>query len=332
MTTTKSMASVDVKKTGTFERPKMIEVMVFQDKVINFVGMFPFMTGVSVFLTIASIVLIFTKGLNFGVDFKGGAEVQVKFAQRVETALLRDAFVKSNITVSSIQTIGDDSSNEFLIKIPVVEGKDINLASTGVIKELKASFPDKGIDIRKTEIVGPKAGEQLRTSGFWAMLWSILGIMVYVGLRFDMKYAPGAVVSLLHDAIIVLGLFVITGKEFNLQILGAILALIGYSVNDTVVIYDRIREHEKSSQQAPIVDLINKGLTETIARTILTAGTTFSVCLIMFLFGGGVIHDFFFALWAGIIVGTYSSVFVASPLVLVLYRLVTKRKWDKHKA
>lgn len=306
----------------------MRDILNFKNKVLDFVGMFPFFTTLSTIAFVGSVVLLMTKGLNYGVDFKGGAEVQVKFTQSVDIGILRDTLESNNIKVSSVQSIGEIGSNEFLVKI-AASTDDINVGTDAAVAVINTKLGDKGIDIRRTEIVGPKAGEQLRSSGIWAMIWSVIGIMVYIGLRFDIKYAPGAAISLLHDAVITMGVLVITGKEFNLQILGAILALIGYSINDTVVIYDRIREHEQGSQRASIKDLINKGLTETLGRTFLTAGTTFSVCLVMFLFGGGVIHDFFFTLWIGIIIGTYSSLFVAAPLVLFLYKLTTNRAWGK---
>lgn len=309
----------------------MKEFFNLKGKVFDFVGMFPLYTSLSTLAFIASVVLLLTKGLNYGVDFKGGAEVQVKFSSAVSTAELRGKLEDKNIKYSSVQNIGDVADSEYLIKIPATD-LDINKNTDEAIKSLQENFQDKGVEIRRTEIVGPKAGEQLRSAGIWAMIWSMLGIMVYVGLRFDIKYAPGAVIALIHDSVITLGVFALMGKEFNLQIVGAILALIGYSVNDTVVIYDRIREHEQGSQRAPIKDLINKGLTETLGRTILTAGTTFVVCLIMFLIGGGVIHDFFFTLWIGIIVGTYSSLFVATPIVLFLYKLMTKRQFSKSSA
>lgn len=263
------------------------------NRTLDFVGSFRISTTLSIVAVLASLILLMTKGLNYGVDFKGGAEVQVKFSQTVDIGSLRNSLESGNINFSSVQSIGEANSNEFLIKIAATEA-DINLSTESVIKFIQSKFSDKGIDIRKTEIVGPKAGEELRSSGIWAMIWSMLGIMVYVGLRFDMKYAPGAVISLIHDVIVTMGVLIITGTEFNLQILGAILALIGYSINDTVVIYDRIREKEQKSQRATISDLMNEGLTETLGRTILTAGTTFAVCVVMFMLGGGVIHDFFY--------------------------------------
>jgi preprotein translocase subunit SecF len=293
-------------------------------KVIDFVGMFPVMIGLSLVVCLLSFVLLFTKGLTYGVDFKGGAEVQVKFTKYIDAGDFRSSLEKTGLAISQVQQIGEVGENEFLVKVAASE-QDINAVAQKVAKEVKDTLGSYGPEIRKIDVVGPKAGEQLRTSGLWAVFWSLIGIMIYIGLRFDFKYAPGAVVSLTHDVLLVLGVFALTGKEFNLQILGAILALVGYSINDTVVIYDRIRENEESGQGNSIKKTINIALTDTLGRTILTAGSTFVVCLFMFLFGGGVIHDFFFTFCFGIIVGTYSSVFVAAPLVLGMHNWLNKR-------
>ncbi|MDH4466987.1 MAG: protein translocase subunit SecF [Bacteriovoracaceae bacterium] len=293
-------------------------------KAINFVSMFPVMTGISALLMILSAVLLVTKGLTYGVDFKGGAEVQVKFSKPTEAGFLRNTLEKTGLSISQVQQIGEPIENEFLIKVAASE-KDINAVAQKVSQEVTQTLSDYGPEIRKVDVVGPKAGEQLRISGLWAVFWSLIGIMIYVGLRFDIKYSPGAAISLAHDVLLVLGIFCITGKEFNLQILGAVLALVGYSINDTVVIYDRIRENEEAGRETSLSKLINVALTDTLGRTILTSGCTFVVCLFMFLFGGGVIHDFFFTFCFGIIVGTYSSVFVASPLVLFMYKWLDRR-------
>jgi len=293
-------------------------------KAIDFVAMFPIMTGLSVLFCILSLVLLLSKGLTYGVDFKGGAEVQVKFSKYIDAGEVRSALEKSGLAISQVQQIGSAEENEYLVKVAASE-KDINAIAQKVASEVSTTLGSFGPEIRKIDVVGPKAGEQLRTSGLWAVFWSLIGIMIYVGLRFDVKYSPGAAISLAHDVLLVLGVFCITGKEFNLQILGAVLALVGYSINDTVVIYDRIRENEEKGIGNSVKKIINTALTDTLGRTFLTAGSTFVVCLFMFLFGGGVIHDFFFTFCFGIIVGTYSSIFVAAPLVLLMYRLIESR-------
>ena len=188
----------------------------------------------------------------------------------------------------------------------------LSAPNDGVAKD----FADKGVEVRKTDIVGPKAGAQLRISGFQAMAWALLAIMIYIALRFDFKYSPGAIVALFHDVVIVVGCFALTGREFTLQTVAALLAVIGYSVNDTVVVYDRVREHEVKFSGRSLKEHINNAINETLSRTILTSGTTLFVALSMFFFGGQSIHDFFFAITLGVLVGTYSSIFVAAPVIL----------------
>lgn len=284
----------------------------------DFVGKFPITTIISLLLVGASLFLILQKGLNYGVDFKGGAEVQVKFNGGAVTGDdIRDKFSDNGVTTSSVQTIGADGDNEFLIKLQTT-GDNVNQITDLAIKALGSAYGTKA-EVRKTDIVGPKAGEQLRLSGFLAMLWALLGIMVYIGLRFDFKYSPGAIVALFHDVVIILGVFALTDKEFSLQIVGALLAVIGYSVNDTVVVFDRVREHDTGGSLRKI---LNRALNETLSRTVLTSITTLMVSGIMYAMGGGVIKDFFFAITLGVIIGTYSSLFVASPVTLLFEKLL----------
>jgi preprotein translocase subunit SecF len=282
----------------------------------DFVAKFPIAVIISTLLIVGSLGLLIKKGLNYGVDFRGGAEVQVKFTEPVSVSDLRASLNGGKLKISSIQSIGDASNNELLIKVGADE-KNMNEVTNAITTIVMKDFASKGSEIRKTDIVGAKAGERLRISGFQAMVWALLAIMIYIGLRFDFKYAPGAIVALLHDVIIILGIFSLMDKEFSLQIVGALLAVIGYSVNDTVVVYDRVREHEEKSP-SKMQKLINIALNETLSRTILTSATTLFVSVMMFSMGGGVIHDFFFAITLGVIIGTYSSLFVAAPTVLFL--------------
>ena len=287
----------------------------------NFVGKFPVAVVVSTLLIFASAFLFFNKGLNYGVDFRGGAEVQVKFGKEINLVDLRSALKDGNFQSSSVQSIGDDGSNEFLIKISSNE-KNLNIVTDQVTKMLTTAFVAEEPVIQKTDIVGPKAGEQLRISGFQAMAWALLMIMVYIALRFDYKYSPGAIVALVHDVLIIIGVFILLDKEFSLQIVGALLAVIGYSVNDTVVVFDRVREHEEKSPTKGLRGQINVALNETLTRTILTSLTTFLVAAVMFLMGGAGIADFFFAICLGVIIGTYSSIFVAAPTILFVDKLL----------
>lgn len=282
---------------------------------INFTSKFPVAVILSALLVIASIVMFVNKGLNYGVDFRGGAEIQVKFGSKLKLNDLRDSLKKSGFSSSSVQSIGDEDDNEYMIKVAAAE-KNLNKVTDSITKMLASDFKSLSPDIQKTDIVGPKAGEQLRISGFQAMVWALLMIMIYIALRFDYKYSPGAIVALVHDVVIIIGIFVLLQKEFSLQIVGALLAVIGYSVNDTVVVYDRVREHEEKDSSKKLGSLINIALNETLSRTLLTSITTLIVAAIMFFMGGGVIHDFFFAITLGVIIGTYSSLFVAAPTIL----------------
>lgn len=289
---------------------------------IGFSQKFSLTVFLSVALVLGSLGVLFTKGLNYGVDFRGGAEVQVKFEKSTSASDVRQAVEESKVKVSSIQSIGGDNSNEFLIKLPASKD-DINKITDTVTSGLTSKLAANGPEIRKTDIVGPKAGEELRNSSFQAMAWALLFIMVYIGLRFDFKYSPGAIVALFHDVVIILGIFSLTGREFSLQIVAALLAVIGYSVNDTVVVYDRVREHEEKTG-GKLKAMIDIALNETLNRTVLTSLTTLIVSLCMFFMGGGIIHDFFFAITLGVIIGTYSSLFVAAPTVLIFDKFQSK--------
>ncbi len=289
----------------------------------DFVGKFGTSSILSFIIVVASLTLLFTK-LQYGVDFRGGAEVQVKFSQSVSLSEVRSTLIKSGFSGIIVQSLGEASDNELLIKLPGDE-KNLNSITQKVHETLVNSFASYGAEVRKVDIVGPKAGAQLRVSGFQAMAWALIAIMIYVGLRFDFKYSPGAIVALFHDVSIILGVFSLTGTEFTLQTVAALLAVIGYSVNDTVIVYDRVREHEDKYAGLELRDHINNAINETLSRTILTSGTTLFISLTMFFFGGGAIKDFFLAISLGVIIGTYSSIFVAAPVTLFF------DKWNKEK-
>lgn len=291
---------------------------------VNYVGMFTLFGMASLALIFATVVLYFTKGINYGVDFRGGVEVQVKFSQKVNLSELRDYMSAKNIPLSQLQSIGDEDQNEFLLKLDSDKG-DLNAISAQVGKVLSERFGEGKYEILKNDIVGPKAGAELRTSAFKALLWAILAIMIYLALRFDYKFAPGAIVALIHDVTIIIGAFILTQKEFSLQIVAALLAIIGYSVNDTVVIYDRVREIENENPSLSITQVINRAINETMARTINTSLTVLGVSLVMFIWGGTVIHDFFFAMTIGVILGVYSTIFIAVPMTVLVEKYFFKK-------
>ena len=285
-------------------------------KKIDFVGMFIPCAIVSLVLVIASLGLLFST-MKYGIDFAGGAEVQVKFDTSVAINQLRTQLKKSQLEGIIVQSIGDTQENEYLIK---VASKNQNLNQLAQKVESSLTTKWKNVDIRKIDIVGPKAGAALRWKGFQAMLWAFIAIMIYIGLRFDFKYSPGAIVALFHDVTIILGLYALFGVEFTLQTVAALLAVIGYSVNDTVVVYDRVRESEQKLSSLTLKEHINAAVNQTLARTFLTSTTTLFISIIMWIFGGEAIRNFFTAISLGVLIGTYSSIFVASPVTLLLNR------------
>jgi preprotein translocase subunit SecF len=294
------------------------------EKRFSFHKAYKYNLPVSIALVLFSVFLVI-KGLNYGVDFKGGAEVLVHWDQRPELSLLRDTLNQEGFQGYTLQTVGEEQDNYHLVKIPGDE-ENLNQLSDQMSKTLTQKLNSFGPRIDKIDIVGPKAGRQLRVSGFQAMLWALVAIMVYISLRFDFKYAPGAIVALFHDVAIILGVFGILQLEFTLQIVAALLAVIGYSVNDTVVIFDRIREHEDRYPERALKENINNAVSETLTRTFLTSTTTLFISVAMYFFGGESIKDFFLAISIGVVVGTYSSVFVASPCVLLFDRLKGEEK------
>lgn len=260
--------------------------------------------------------------LNYGVDFRGGTEIQVKFQKSVSLDKLRD-ILSDGFPNVIVQTIGDEGQNEALIKISGTEGT-LNTLTEKATTLLKNSFIEEKIEIEKVDIVGPKAGALLRNSAVLSMIWALVAIMLYLALRFEFIFAPGAVIALAHDSIIALGLFAMTGGDFSLQVVAAILALIGYSVNDTVVVYDRIREHQHQDKTLPLATHIDDAINQTLSRTVLTSGATLAVCVVMYFLGGASIKDFFFVMSVGIIKGTYSSIFIASPFTLYFAKFMKK--------
>jgi len=293
-------------------------------KNINYVGMFTPAGLISLALILATVVLYFIKGINYGVDFRGGIEVQVKFKSKIDVSDFRQSLSEANIPLSQLQSIGDDSQNEFLLKLES-ESVDLNVLSANLATKMNEKYGQGEFEILKTDIVGPKAGAELRLSAFKALFWAILAIMIYLALRFDYKFAPGAIAALVHDVTIIIGVFILTQKEFSLQIVAALLAIIGYSVNDTVVIYDRVREIEAAHPNLSMVETINRALNETMSRTIITSLTVFGVSVVMLFFGGAVIHDFFFAMTVGVILGVYSTIFIAVPMTAVFEKYFFKK-------
>jgi len=292
-------------------------------KDIDFVGQTKKFALVSILLVGGSIGLIFFKGLNYGIDFAGGTVVQVQFKDRIQVGLVRDFTNGLGMKSAQVQEFAED--NEYLIRFENPAGvneKETNTLLTNMITKitsgLKKSFA--GSVIRRVDSVGPQVGSQLKRNGALAIFYSLMVILIYVGLRFDYKYAPGAVVALAHDALLTLGILVLLNKEINVQILAAVLTIIGYSLNDTIVNFDRVRENEKVYRDQTMGFIINRSINDVLSRTILTSVTTLLAVISLYIFAGGVIREFAFTMGIGIVIGTYSSIYVAAPLVLYLDR------------
>jgi len=287
---------------------------------IDFIGRRKIALLVSALMILISLGALATKGLNFGIDFTGGTLVEVKFDQAPSIADVRSAISPKGYGNAVIQEFG--APNEILIRVQNKEGVKSSTISTALLDALGEKFTADAVEMRRVEFVGPQVGDELTRAGIMAVLIAMLAILVYVTFRFEFRFALGADVALLHDITIVMGLFALTGKEFTLPVIAALLTVIGYSLNDTIVVFDRIRENLAASRKRKHAEdevvVVNNSINQTLARTLMTSLTTLLVVMALYYLGGEVIHDFAFALMAGILVGTYSSIYVASPVMLSL--------------
>jgi preprotein translocase SecF subunit len=279
-------------------------------------------SGVAILISIVSLVA--HGGPRLGIDFSGGTLVQILFDKDVQLDDIRGALSDAGIDNAEIQRISSEhgANREILIRMQQEPNVD---PFTTVKAAISAKMPDLTMELRRQETVGPKIGKELRGKAIWAILFSLLGILIYVSWRYEFKFAVGAVLALFHDVIIVLGLFSVMNKEISLTIIAALLTIGGYSVNDTIVVFDRIREQMRTYRREKLYVVFNMSINQTLSRTIITALTTLFAVLALFLLGGEVLHDFAFAILAGIVVGTYSSIFVASAAVLEIAAFSTKR-------
>lgn len=292
---------------------------------IDFVSKRHIWVGISVVALLATFVLFFVKGLNYGIDFTSGAEVRVRVPQTWEISRLRGELEKVGLQGVKVLQIGEPQSHEYLVKVQGDE-KTLNKVAAQVESIFTQNGQKEAHEILGVDVVGPAAGSSLKKNGFLAMFYSLLAILFYVAVRFDMRFAPGAVAALFHDSVVVIGIFIITGKQFDLTILAAVLALIGYSNNDTIIVFDRVRETAHKHPELPIEQIVNRSINETLGRTILTSLATLLTVTSLWLFGGSVIENFAFTLMVGIIVGTYSSVFIASSFVIYLTHHQEKKR------
>ena len=287
---------------------------------INFLGMRNKALALSGVVLIACMALIFTKGLNLGIDFTGGTLVEVRFHKQVEIGEIRSSLEPAGYGKAVIQEFG--SPSDILIRVQNQADVESSVISTAILDALGSYFGPDQVEMRRVEFVGPQVGEELKTAGMMAVLYTLIGILIYVMFRFRLRFALGADAAILHDIIIVVGVFSLLDKEFSLPVVAALLTVLGYSLNDTIVVFDRIRENfeinrkRKNPEDETLV--CNQSINQTLARTLMTSLTTLLVVASLFLLGGEVIHDFAFALLVGIAVGTYSSIFIATPIMLSL--------------
>ncbi len=281
---------------------------------INFNKFYKLFNLISLSLVVASVLLLFFKGLNFGVDFKGGTLIELRSNDKnINVTSLRQSFSKMNLGDFNVKKFGND--NDFLIKI---EKKDTSANAIEVIKKNLTSSLGGSFNFRRVENVGPKVSSELLKSGIIAIALSLAAMLFYIWIRFEWQFSLGAILALFHDVIITLGLFSLFSLEINLSIVAAVLTIVGYSMNDTVVIYDRVRENLRKFSDIKIYELTNISINETLSRTIITSATTLLALVSIYLFGGEILKGFSLAMIMGVIFGTYSSIYIANPILVKL--------------
>ena len=287
----------------------------------NFLGQKKIAIVISAFLIIISLASFMTKGLNWGIDFSSGYIVQLKFEKEVNISEIRSAFEENGVTDSVMQSFG--SNNEIIIKLKEESNFNKDSVNVFLVDTLSETYP---FEILKLEFVGAQIGDELREKGEWAMLVALLSILVYIGFRFELLFGVGAIIALIHDVIITLGFFSLFQIEFDLSVLSAILAVIGYSLNDTIVVYDRIRENINIVKTDSYEYILNISINQTLTRTLITSLTTMFVLISLYVLGGSAVEYFALAMMIGILVGTYSSIFVASTSLYFLGANAEHRK------
>lgn len=264
---------------------------------------------------LAVLILLLVKGPNLGVDFAGGTMAQLKFSQKVTIDEIRGAMAKVKLGNAVIQDFGGPGSNEYLLRLDK-SAVEIGALGEQIKKALTDQFGEGKFEIRRIESVGPKVGEDLRFRGVMSVLAATVMMGIYIWLRFELRFGIGAVIALVHDVLVTVGALLLANYEFDLTVVAALLTIVGFSVNDTVVICDRIRENMRKIKRESLESIINTSINETLSRTILTTGTAFMVLVALYLLGGAVIRPFAFALLVGFLSGVYSTIFIASPVIL----------------
>ena len=271
----------------------------------------------SLTLIALSIILFIARGLNYGIDFRGGILIEVKTPEVAQVSSMRDSLSTLGLGEVALQEFG--APDDILIRVERQDGDEkAQLEAVGLVKSRLEEDFGTGLDYRRTEFVGPKVGRELISAGIKAVVSALLAMMVYIWFRFEWQFSLGAVAALLHDVILTVGMFALTGLEFNLATVAAILLIVGYSLNDTVVVYDRVRENLRKYKKLPLLNVLNRSINDTLSRTLMTSITTMLALLSLYILGGAVIADFSLAMIWGVLVGTYSSIFIAAPTLMFL--------------
>lgn len=281
-----------------------------QRKVINFLGFRVYAAAFSIITAVLAVFFLATKGLNFGLDFTGGTLVEVTYSQPPALSQIRETLTKGGFERITVVNLGTE--HDVMVRLPKTE--EVHVGNRLV--ELLQKNAEGEVKLRRVEFVGPQVGAELREKGGLALLLSLIAVMLYVAFRFQYKFGVGAVISLFHDVVIALGMFAFFQWDFDLTTLAAILAIVGYSINDTIVVFDRIRENFRKLRKTEVIDIMNISTTETLDRTLATSGITLAVMLSLFLFGGEVLRGFSLALIIGTVIGTFSSIYVAAAIAL----------------
>jgi len=288
--------------------------LIKQGHAFNFMGQRKIAAIFSAAMIMTAIISLGMNGLNYGIDFTGGTLVEVGYKDAVELDDVRAAIQETLFDDAVIQYFG--SASDVLIRISPREGLNSAAISNEILNKLREA--GQSVDMRRVEFVGPQVGDELTEDGGLAMIYALIGILIYIALRFQMRFSVGAIAALVHDVIITIGFFSVLQLNFDLSVLAAILAVIGYSLNDTIVVFDRIRENFRKIRNKTPIEVVNTSLNQTLNRTIITSLTTLLVLTALFLFGGEIIHSFAAALIIGVLIGTYSSIYIASPVTLAL--------------
>ncbi len=284
-----------------------------QDTHVPFLSAHKLAYVLSAILIGASIFLMATRGLNFGIDFEGGILMEIRTQETADVPALRDQLSKLDLGQVSLQSFGSD--RDVMIRIQAQEGDQS--AQQVVIQTVRETLPDT-IDYRRVEFVGPQVGAELIKKGALAVFWSLAGILAYIWFRFEWQFSVAAIIALIHDSMATLGLFALTQMEFDLSTVAAVLMIAGYSINDTVVVFDRVRENLRRYRRMDLIKLLDTSINGMLSRTILTSGTTLLALIALYVFGGSVIRGFVDALIFGVMIGTYSSIFIATPTLLYI--------------